>query len=62
MLHIKRFTAVFLVLLLIGSFTHAQKSAVISTEIQTFDFGVIAEAEGLATHRFVIKNTGVAPL
>lgn len=50
------------VLLLIGSFTYAQKSATITSEIQTYDFGFIAEAEGLATYRFIIKNTGAAPL
>ncbi|MDR2809589.1 MAG: DUF1573 domain-containing protein [Tannerellaceae bacterium] len=62
MLRIKQFTTVLLLLLLIDSFTYAQKSAIISSEMQTYDFGMIAEAEGLATHSFTIKNTGTGPL
>jgi hypothetical protein len=63
MLHRKLLaTSALLILLLIDGFTHAQKVAIISSEIQTHDFGVIAEAGGLATHRFVVRNTGAAPL
>jgi hypothetical protein len=59
---IKQFITVLIILLLIDNFAYAQKSAIISLEMQTYDFGVIAEAAGLATHSFTIKNTGAAPL
>jgi hypothetical protein len=62
MLHLKQITTVFILLLLVGSTAYAQKGALISAEVQTHDFGSIAEVDGLATYRFTIKNTGVAPL
>jgi hypothetical protein len=62
MLHIRRVFRFVTVLLLIGSPVYAQKGAIISSDTLTYDFGVIAEAEGLATHKFTIKNTGTAPL
>lgn len=40
----------------------AQKNAEISTDIHTFDFGIISEADGLASHVFKVKNTGADPL
>ncbi|MDR1645297.1 MAG: DUF1573 domain-containing protein [Tannerellaceae bacterium] len=62
MLHIRRVIRFVTLLLLISSFTYAQKGAVISSDMQTYDFGIIAEADGLATHKFTIKNTGATPL
>ncbi|MDR1919276.1 MAG: DUF1573 domain-containing protein [Tannerellaceae bacterium] len=62
MLHRKQVITVFTILLLIGSAAYAQKGAIIASDTQTFDFGFIAEADGLATHSFTIKNTGTAPL
>ncbi|MDR1555616.1 MAG: DUF1573 domain-containing protein [Tannerellaceae bacterium] len=61
MLYIKR-ALTFISFLLISSSVYAQKAAVISSDVQTYDFGAIAEAEGLATHSFTIKNTGTNPL
>ena len=40
----------------------AQKGAVIDSDELTYNFGIISEEEGLASHVFVIKNTGGAPL
>jgi hypothetical protein len=51
-----------LLLLLIGSTTLAQKGAIIHSDKPTHDFGIIAEADGLATHKFTIQNAGSAPL
>lgn len=48
--------------LLISGSLFAQKSPEISTDEQTFDFGIISEADGLASHIFKIKNTGSDPL
>ncbi|MDR1937967.1 MAG: DUF1573 domain-containing protein, partial [Tannerellaceae bacterium] len=62
MLHIKQVITVFTILLLVGSSAYAQKGAIISSDIQTYDFGSIAEADGLATHNFTIKHTGTTPL
>jgi hypothetical protein len=62
MLHIRQFLTAFLILSLTGNLAHAQKGALISSEVQTCDFGHIDEAAGLATHTFTIRNTGAAPL
>jgi hypothetical protein len=62
MLRRKQVITILTILLLLGSAARAQKGAVISSEVQTYDFGLIAEADGLATHSFTIRNTGVAPL
>ena len=40
----------------------AQKGAVIDSDELTYNFGIISEEDGLASHVFVIKNTGGAPL
>jgi P pilus assembly chaperone PapD len=61
-LHTKHIITVLTILLLICSSAYAQKGAVISSDTQTHDFGFIAEADGLATHKFTIKNTGTSPL
>jgi archaellum component FlaG (FlaF/FlaG flagellin family) len=65
MLHrIKQITTAFIILLLLtGSSAYAQKGgAIIGSDTQTHDFGVIAEADGFATHSFTIKNTGSTAL
>jgi hypothetical protein len=62
MLYIKRALATFIILVLISGSVYAQKAAVISSDVQIHDFGGIAEAEGLATHYFTIKNAGTQPL
>jgi hypothetical protein len=40
----------------------AQNNAGFSIDEPTHDFGVIAEANGLASHTFIVKNTGADPL
>ncbi|MDR1203380.1 MAG: DUF1573 domain-containing protein [Tannerellaceae bacterium] len=40
----------------------AQNNAEFHINEPTHDFGVIAEADGLASHTFIIKNTGTDPL
>jgi hypothetical protein len=50
------------VTLLFATSMAAQKAPQISTDELVFNFGNIAEADGLASHVFVIKNTGNAPL
>lgn len=40
----------------------AQQGAVIQSDELTYNFGTITEEAGLASHVFVIKNTGGAPL
>jgi archaellum component FlaG (FlaF/FlaG flagellin family) len=62
MLHTKQIITTFIILLLTGSAAYAQKGAIIGSDTQTYDFGFIAEADGLATHSFTIKNTGSATL
>ncbi|MDR1356680.1 MAG: DUF1573 domain-containing protein [Tannerellaceae bacterium] len=62
MLHTRQITTILIILLLIGNSAYAQKGAVIGSDMQTYDFGFIAEADGLATHNFTIKNTGSAAL
>lgn len=62
MRYLKHIARMFVFLLFAGGSVCAQKAALISPDARTFDFGAIAEAEGLATHRFVIQNTGTQPL
>ena len=40
----------------------AEKGAQIIAKELTYDFGAIAEANGLASHVFTIQNTGDEPL
>ncbi|MDR1981025.1 MAG: DUF1573 domain-containing protein [Tannerellaceae bacterium] len=40
----------------------AQKEAMISADMQTYDFGVVQENEGVVSHVFHITNTGTDPL
>ncbi len=49
-------------LFLVSGQVYAQKSAEINITEHTYDFGSIAEADGLATHSFTIQNTGTDPL
>jgi hypothetical protein len=62
MLNIKLPIAVFIAFLLISAQAIAQKGAEISSDLQTYDFGVITESDEPATHIFTIKNTGTSPL
>lgn len=48
--------------LLISGNIFAQNNAEINSTEQTFDFGIISEADGLASHIFDISNTGKDPL
>lgn len=48
--------------LFVTSQVFAQNKAEISAAEQTFDFGIISEADGLASHVFTVSNTGTAPL
>ena len=40
----------------------AQTGAVIHSEELTYNFGTIAEEAGLASHVFIVQNTGDKPL
>ncbi|MDR1745677.1 MAG: DUF1573 domain-containing protein [Tannerella sp.] len=42
--------------------TEGKDAPVFTMDERTFDFGLIHEEDGLATHVFVFKNTGTAPL
>lgn len=61
MLNIKEF-----VLILLGIWftatVNAQNNAQLSVPEPSYNFGTIAEADGLASHTFIVKNTGNAPL
>lgn len=46
----------------IWAMPHAQQGAKISSDELTYNFGTIAEADGLASHVFTVKNIGDAPL
>lgn len=59
---IKQIVFVLIGFLILSGTVTAQTKAVIQTDEQVFDFGTIAEEVGLATHVFVVKNTGSAPL
>lgn len=58
----KRILGSLLLIFLIKGAVCAQKAPLIDSEARTFDFGAIVEAEGLATHRFAIQNTGTQAL
>jgi len=62
MLSRKHFATAYIIFLLISAPAIAQKGAEISSETPTFDFGSIIEDNGLATHAFTVKNTGINPL
>ncbi len=62
MSYTKRITLLITTLLLLSATIVAQNGAEIKTDIQTYDFGIIAEADGLASHSFTIQNTGKDPL
>lgn len=55
-----------IVIILMGVWTvaclYAQNSAQIHANELTYNFGTIAEADGLASHTFIIKNKGNGPL
>lgn len=61
MLNLKSFV---FVLLGIGwlAAVQAQTGAQLKTDELTFNFGTIAEADGLASHTFTVRNTGSGPL
>lgn len=61
MLNIKRIFLSLICILCLTT-TWAQQEAQLSSEELTFNFGSIAEADGLASHSFTVKNTGNAPL
>jgi len=48
--------------ILIISVVQAQNNAQINADELTYNFGNISEADGPASHAFIIKNTGDAPL
>ncbi|MCD8044237.1 MAG: DUF1573 domain-containing protein [Tannerellaceae bacterium] len=58
----KQFIFIMLTVLLAVTNVYAQDGAVIEADKTTHDFGMIKESDGDATHSFVIKNTGTAPL
>lgn len=62
MLNMKRLGFILCCLFLITANIAAQNGAQISADELTYNFGTIAEADGLASHTFVIKNTGDGPL
>lgn len=62
MLNMKRLSYILCCLCLIAAHMAAQNGAHISADELTYNFGTIAEADGLASHTFVIKNTGDKPL
>ncbi|MCC8154829.1 MAG: DUF1573 domain-containing protein [Tannerellaceae bacterium] len=53
---------IFLAVLLATGNVFAQDGAQIEAYKTSHDFGEIKESDGEATHTFVIKNTGTAPL
>lgn len=50
------------ILLATGMVSAQEKKAVIAADVTTHDFGTIKEADGKASHTFIVKNTGDAPL
>ena len=63
MLYLKKVFVVILSFFLFASGNgFAQKSAEVKTDVHTFDFGIISEADGLASHTFTVKNTGTESL
>ena len=62
MLNIKRLCFILCCIFLFTANIAAQNGAQISSDELTYNFGTIAEADGLASHTFVVKNTGDSPL
>ena len=62
MLNIKRLCFILCCIFLFTANIAAQNGAQISADELTYNFGTIAEADGLASHTFVVKNTGDSPL
>lgn len=62
MLNMKRLSYILCCLCLIAAHMAAQNGAHISADELTYNFGTIAEADGPASHTFVVKNTGDKPL
>ncbi|MFV0584379.1 MAG: DUF1573 domain-containing protein [Parabacteroides gordonii] len=62
MLNIKRLCFILCCIFLFTANITAQNGAQISADELTYNFGTIAEADGLASHTFVVKNTGDSPL
>lgn len=62
MLNMKRLSFILCCMFLFTTFMVAQNKAQISADELTYNFGTIAEADGPASHSFVIKNTGDGPL
>lgn len=61
MLNVKQFVFIFAGFLF-ALFAGAQNNAKIMADELTYNFGNIAEADGPASHVFVVKNTGEGPL
>ena len=62
MLNMKRLSFILCSILFFAVHMAAQNGAQISADELTYNFGTIAEADGLASHTFEIKNTGDGPL
>lgn len=62
MLNIKKLCFILCCIFLFTANIAAQNGAQISADELTYNFGTIAEADGLASHTFVVKNTGDSPL
>jgi hypothetical protein len=56
------FMTIFFATIMVKAQDAAAPAAVISVEEEVYDFGDIKESNGGATHVFVVKNTGDAPL
>ncbi|WP_102406893.1 DUF1573 domain-containing protein [Parabacteroides bouchesdurhonensis] len=61
MLNVKQIVFIFIGTVLFAT-AEAQNNAKINADELTYNFGNIAEADGLASHVFTIKNTGEGPL
>ncbi|MDR1879768.1 MAG: DUF1573 domain-containing protein [Tannerellaceae bacterium] len=62
MLNTRQLIRGFVISLFTVSSLFAQKEAMISADMQTYDFGIVPENEGAVSHVFHITNTGTAPL
>lgn len=62
MFNLKRLVLVLAVILFSLDSMTAQNSAQINADELSYNFGTISEADGLASHTFLIKNTGDGPL
>lgn len=61
MLHTRKIVGILIGILFLTTLW-AQQEAQISSEELTFNFGTIAESDGLTSHSFTVKNSGNAPL